>query len=340
MNIGISTVYWPWFTPEQQLEMALLADELGLHSVWVSEAWGQDAVSMLGLLAGRTEHVRLGTAIMQIPARKATAAAMAAASVDVLSGGRMMLGLGPSGPQVSEGWYGEPFAKPLARTRAYVETIRAALGGERMPVQLPDGVEGSGLGKELRLLARPAQARIPIYLGATAPKGLQQCGEIADGWIGVFVDPSQPGASIGPVLDAVQSAGRPREDFEVLALTPTAIAPTVEEALDVVRPWISFYLGAMGAKGKNFYVDLAARYGFADEAALVQDRYLDGDQAGAAAAVPRELLERVAIATTPDGLAGRLQEYADAGVDTMISIPSGDLLGTVRALAAVNAAAR
>jgi len=337
MNIGISTVYWPWFTAEQQLEMAVLADELGLHSVWVSEAWGQDAVSMLGLLAGRTEHVRLGTAIMQIPARKATAAAMAAASIDVLSGGRMMLGLGPSGPQVSEGWYGEPFAKPLARTRAYVETIRAALAGERLPVQLPEGVEGTGLGKELRLLARPQQERLPIYLGATAPKGLAQCGEIADGWIGVFVDPSAPEATITPLLAAVDEAGRAREDFELCALTPTVIAATEEEALDGVRPWIAFYLGAMGAKGKNFYVDLAGRYGFADEAVAVQDRYLEGDQAGAAALVPEELLRRVTIATTPDGLRARLDEYADSGIDTMISIPGGDRLGTVRALAAVAA---
>ncbi|WP_372791060.1 LLM class flavin-dependent oxidoreductase [Paraconexibacter sp.] len=336
MRIGISTAYWPWFTPEQQLQIAVLADELGLDSVWVSEAWGQDAVSMLGLLAGRTEHVKLGTAIMQIPARKATAAAMAAASVDVLSGGRMILGLGPSGPQVSEGWYGEPFAKPLARTRAYVDTIRRALAGEKLPVQLPEGVEGSGLGKELRLLGRPVQQHIPIFLGATAPKGLEQCGTIADGWIGVFMDPSRPEVAITPVTDAVAAAGRAREDFTVSLLTPTSVAATVEEAVENVKPWVTFYLGAMGAKDKNFYVELADRYGYGDAAREVQERYLAGDRVGAAAALPEDLVRSVTVATDEAGLPGRLAELAGAGVDLVIAIPCGDPLATVRALAAAN----
>jgi len=340
MRIGISTAYWPWFTFDQQLEMAVLADELGLDSVWCSEAWGQDAVSMLGLLAGRTEHVKLGTAIMQMPARKPTAAAMAAASVDVLSGGRMILGLGPSGPQVSEGWYGEPFAKPLARTRAYVETLRAALAGEKVPVQLPEGVAGTGLGKELRLLARPVQQRIPIYLGATAPKGLEQCGTIADGWIGVFMDPSRPEVAIDPVLDAVRAAGRPREDFTVSLLTPTSVAASEEEAIENVKPWLAFYLGAMGAKDKNFYVDLADRYGFGDAARDVQERYLAGDRVGSAGALPAELVQRVTVATDAAGLPARLAELAAASVDLLIAIPCGaDPLATVRALAAAQVAA-
>lgn len=333
MRIGVSTAYWPWITPDRQLEIGILADELGLDSVWCSEAWGQDAVSMLGLLAGRTEHVRLGTAIMQMPARKATAAAMAAASVDVLSGGRMMLGLGPSGPQVSEGWYGEPFAKPLARTREYVETIRQALAGEKLPVQLPEGVEGTGLGKSLRMLARPVQPRIPIYLGATAPKSLAQCGEIADGWIGAFVHPGKPEATIDLVVDAVAAAGRERSSFDVTSLTPTCVAATEQEALDAVRPWVSFYLGAMGAKGKNFYVELAGRYGWAEEAERVQDLYLEGDQLGAAKALSDDLLRACTVATDAAGLPARLAAFADAGVDTLIAIPCGDHLATVRALA-------
>lgn len=338
MRIGVSTAYWPWIAPERQLEIGVLADELGLDSVWCSESWGQDVVSMLGLLAGRTEHVRLGTAIMQMPARKPTAAAMAAASVDILSGGRMVLGLGPSGPQVSEGWYGEPFGKPLARTRAYVETIRDALAGERLPVQLPEGVEGTGLGKSLRLLARPVQPRIPIYLGATAPKSLQQCGEIADGWIGIFVHPGQPGTTIDLVVDSVAAAGRARSSFDITALTPTCVAKTEAVALDAVRPWVSFYLGGMGAKGKNFYVQLAGRYGWGAEAERVQDLYLAGDQAGAVKALPDDMVRACTVATTPDGLEARLAEYANAGVDTMISIPCGDELETVRALAAAREA--
>lgn len=334
MDIGIGTGYWPWFTAEQQIEMALLADDLGLHSVWASEAWGQDVVSFLGLLAGRTEHVRLGTAIMQIPARKPTSAAMAAASLDVLSGGRMMLGLGPSGPQVSEGWYGEPFARPLARTRAYVETVRAALSGEKLPVQVPEGVASSGLGKRMRLLARPVQPQIPIFLGATSEKGLAQCGEIADGWLGAFTDPAQPQETIARVLAAVDAAGRERASFTVSTLCPTCVAPSVEEALDGVRPWVVFYLGAMGAKDKNFYVELADRYGYGDAARDVQERYLSGDQAGAAKALPDELLSAVTIATDADGLPGRLADYAGAGIDLLIAIPGGDPLATVRALAA------
>lgn len=339
MQIGVSTAYWPWIAPERQLEIGVLADEVGLDSVWCSEAWGQDCVSMLGLLAGRTEHVRLGTAIMQMPARKATAAAMAACSVDVLSGGRMMLGLGPSGPQVSEGWYGEPFAKPLKRTREYVETIRAALSGEKLPVQLPEGEEGTGLGKSLRMLARPVQERIPIYLGATAPKSIEQCGRIADGWIGAFVNPDRPDVTVDPLLSAIDEAGRDRAAFDVTSLTPTAVAATEEEALNAVRPWISFYLGAMGAKGKNFYVELADRYGWGAEAEKVQDLFLGGDQRGAAEALPEDMLRAVTVATTPEGLPARLAEFGAVGIDTLICIPCGDELGTVRALGTARAAA-
>ncbi len=334
MKIGVSVGYWPWFTFEEQLSIVRLADEIGLDSVWVSEAWGQDVVSMLGLFAGMTERVGLGTAIMQIPARQASAAAMAAATIDVISGGRLRLGLGPSGPQVSEGWYGVPFSKPLARTRTYVETIRAALAGETLPVQVPEG-EGTGLGKPLRLLARPVRSRIPIYLGATAPKGLTQCGEIADGWIGVFIDPSKPDETVGAVLSAVEGAGRPRDEFDVSVLIPTAVADTEERAIEAVRPWVAFYLGAMGAKGKNFYVDMARRYGFGDEAERVQDLYLDGDTVASAKALSPELLARVTVAATPDTIDRRLAEYRDAGVDTLIAIPCGDIRQTVDTLGAV-----
>lgn len=330
MRIGVGLGYWPWLTPQQQLEVGVLADELGLDSVWASEAWGQDVVSTLGVLAARTEHVRLGTAIMQLPARKATAAAMAAASLDVWSEGRVVIGLGPSGPQVADGWYGEPFAKPLKRTREYVTTMRAALAGEKLPVQLAE--EGTGLGKELRMLARPVQPRIPIYLGATSPKGMEQCGEIADGWIGAFVDAARPEITVDHVVGAVAAAGRDRAAFDVCALTPTCVAATEEQALDAVRPWVSFYLGAMGAKGKNFYVDLAHRYGYGAEAEDVQDKYLDGDRHGAAAALPAELLRAVTVATTPEGLPERLAAYRGT-IDTLIAIPCGDLLETVRALA-------
>src|SRR5919112_832123 len=178
MRIGLFLAYWPWFSPSEQVELAVLADELGLDSVWISEAWGQDAVSVLGLIAGHTDRVSLGSGLMQIPARQPAAAAMAAASLDVISEGRFRLGLGVSGPQVSEGWYGVPFGKPLARTREYVEIIRAALAGNKLEFegehwQLPVRDGGTGLGKPLRLLARPVSERIPIYLGAIGPKSVE-----------------------------------------------------------------------------------------------------------------------------------------------------------------------
>src|SRR5215212_5823978 len=208
---GIFVGYWPWFSPEEQVSLAVLADELGLDSVWVAEAWGQDAVSVLAFLAARTERIALGSALFQIPARQPTATAMAAVSLDVLSGGRFRLGLGVSGPQVSEGWYGVPFARPVSRTREYVEIVRRALAREA-PLEF-SGREytlpmegGTGLGKPLKLLAKPVQKPIPIYLGAVGPKAVEQVGEIADGWLPFSID-----AGMFEALDrGLARAGRSR----------------------------------------------------------------------------------------------------------------------------------
>src|SRR3712207_343832 len=199
MRVGLFLAYWPWFSPEEQLSLSIMADELGLDSVWISEAWGQDAVSVLGLLAGRTERVALGSAVMQIPARKPTATAMAAATLDVPSNGRFRLGLGLGGPQVSEGWYGEPFVKNLSRVREYVKVVRAVLAGEKVALALPADEPGMGLGKPLRLLAKPVQVPIPVYLGAVGPKSIEQTGEIADGWLPAFLDPEHPDVLLDPL---------------------------------------------------------------------------------------------------------------------------------------------
>jgi F420-dependent oxidoreductase-like protein len=222
MRIGLFLAYWPWFSPEEQLELATLADELGLDSVWISEAWGQDAVSVLGLLAGRTERVGLGSGVMQIPARQPTAAAMAAVTLDVLSGGRFRLGLGVSGPQVSEGWYGVPFRHPVRRTREYVEIVRRVVDREgplrfegrewRLPLAPDDG--GAGLGKPLKLLASPVQERIPIYLGAIGPRSVEQVGEIADGWLPFLLNPREPEVLFDPLRTGARRAGRSLEDIE------------------------------------------------------------------------------------------------------------------------------
>lgn len=295
-KLGISLAYWPWFTYDEQVELAVLADDLGLDSVWASEAWGQDTVSMLGALTVLTENVRLGTAIMQLPARPATTAAMAIASLDVMSGGRLCVGIGPSGPQVSEGWYGAPFGKPLKRTREYLALMRDVIAGETIPEQVDPDAEGvTGLGKALRLLVRPERPKVPFYLGATAPKAIEQCARIGDGWIGFLVDPEHPGPLLDPLQAALREAGRTNDDFETCCLIPTCVADTVEEAREAVRPWVAFYLGAMGAKGKNFYVELAAAYGYGDAATAIQDRYLAGDRAGAEAAVPTDLVDAVTL---------------------------------------------
>ncbi|HVL95707.1 MAG TPA: LLM class F420-dependent oxidoreductase [Solirubrobacteraceae bacterium] len=346
MRAGIFVAYWPWFTPDEQVELAVLADELGLDSVWVAEAWGQDAVSLLGFLAARTERVALGSGLFQIPARQPAATAMAAASLDVLSGGRFRLGLGVSGPQVSEGWYGVPFARPVSRTREYVEVVRRALAREaplefagreyRLPLE-----GGTGLGKPLKLLARPVQERIPIYLGAVGPKAVQQVGEIADGWLPFMVDPAQFDVLLEPLQRGLERAGRTLDDLDIAAAVPVGLAADVREARDAVRPWLAFYVGAMGARDKNFYVELAERAGHGGAARAVQERWLAGDRLGAAGALSDELIDAMALATTPAGLDDRLAAYEAAGVDTLVAVPCGpDRTGIVRALAAATAGAR
>ena len=334
MRAGIFLAYWPWFSPQEQVELSVLADELGLDSVWISEAWGQDAVSVLGLLAGKTERIALGSGLMQIPARKPTATAMAAASLDVLSGGRFRLGLGLSGPQVSEGWYGEPFVRGLGRTREYVDVVRRVLAREKVQIPLPEGEPGLGLGKPLRLLAHPVQERIPVYLGAIGPKAIRQTGEIADGWLPFLLDPAHSELMLGELRAGMHKAGRPPEAIDVAAVVPFAVHDDIAAARDHVRPWLAFYLGAMGAKEKNFYVEMAELQGHGAAAREVQERWLNRDQAGAAAAVTDELVDAGALATTPAGLDDRLAAYAGIGVTTFVAVPCGDRPAAIRALAA------
>jgi F420-dependent oxidoreductase-like protein len=338
MRAGAFLAYWPWFTPAEQVELAVLADQLGLDSAWVAEAWGQDAVSVLGLLAGKTDRIALGSGLMQIPARKPTATAMAAASLDVLSEGRFRLGLGLSGPQVSEGWYGVPFVNNLRRTREYVDTVRRVLARERVSLPLEGGDPShppTGLGKPLKLLTRPVQDRLPIYLGAIGPKAVRQAGAIADGWLPFMLDPREPDTLLGLLREGAEAAGRALEEIDVAPVVPLAIDEDVRAARDAVRPWLAFYLGSMGAKDKNFYVELAERQGHGAAARDVQERALAGDRMGAVAAVTDGLVDAGAIATTPAGLDERLATYERAGVTTLVAVPCGeDKPGVLRALAA------
>jgi F420-dependent oxidoreductase-like protein len=337
VRAGVFVAYWPWFSFEEQVSLAVAADRGGLDSVWVAEAWGQDAVSLCGYLAARTERIALGTALMQIPARPPAATAMAAATIDVMSGGRFRLGLGVSGPQVSEGWYGTPFKRPVSRTREYVEIVRQALAGDKLEYhgreyELP--LPG-GLGKPLRLLAKPVQERIPIYLGAIGPKAVAQVGEIADGWLPFLVDPEDPDTLFAPLREGLDKAGRSIGELDVAAAVPVGLSEDIGEARAAVKPLMAFYLGAMGAKEKNFYVELAERAGFGDQARAVQEKWLARDHAGALDAVPDELVDRMSICTTPAGLDDRMAAYERAGVDTLVCIPCGpDRPAIVDALAA------
>jgi F420-dependent oxidoreductase-like protein len=329
VRIGLFLAYWPWFSPEEQVELARQADREGLDSVWVSEAWGQDVVSVLGHLSAVTERVALGSGLLQIPARTPAMTAMTAATLDVLSGGRFRLGLGVSGPQVSEGWHGVRFARPLARTREYVEIVRAALAregpleyrGEHF--QLP--LEGSELGKPLKLLAKPVQDRIPIYLGAIGPKAIEQAARIADGWLPFMFSPERADELLEPFRGT---------EVDISPVVMVCVDEDRERARDLARPWLALYMGAMGAKQKNFYVETADRFGHGESARRVQELFQAGDREGAAAALSDELIEGSAICCAPGELDERLAEYERAGATTLLAMPFGDRPRIVEALAA------
>ncbi|MCU0295468.1 MAG: LLM class flavin-dependent oxidoreductase [Candidatus Nanopelagicales bacterium] len=338
MDLAVYLAYAPWVRLDEQLQLAKLADELGFHSAWVAETWGQDATAILGALAVSTEHIRLGAAIMQIPARQPTTAASAISTVDQLSGGRAILGLGLSGPQVSEGWYGVPFLSALGRTREYIDIVRKALAHEPVEYggkhwQLPVRDAGLGLGKPLKMIGRPVQDTIPVYLGVMGEKTVRQAGQIADGWLPAFYSPAHAQDLNRPLLEGIASAGRSREDVKISPTVPVALAETREAARDLLRPILTWYFGAMGAKDKNFYIELATRYGFGDVATQCQLAFLAGDRMGAAAALTPEVIDMAAIAATPSTLETQLGAYADAGVDTLIALPFGDRPSLLKALA-------
>ena len=322
MRTGLFLAYWPWFSFDEQVDLARLGDELGMDSVWISEAWGQDAASVLGHLSAVTQRIGLGSGLFQIPGRTPAMTAMTAATLDVMSGGRFRLGLGVSGPQVSEGWHGVEFSRPVARTREYVEIVRAALERERpleyegREFRLPvDG--GMGLGKPLKLLAKPVQEPIPIYLGAVGPRAVEQTAQIADGWLPFGFDPARADELLAPI----RSSGR---DIDVAPVVMVCVDDDPARARDLARPWLTIYMGGMGARGKNFYVEAAERAGFGESAREVQRLFMEGDRAGAAAALSDELIESNAICTDMAGLPDRIAEFERAGVDTLLAMPFGD----------------
>ena len=348
MRLGVNLGYWGHGTTgDDMVAIARVADRLGYDSAWVAEAYGSDSPSMLAWIGALTERIALGSAVMQIPARTPAMTAMTAATIDTMSGGRFRLGLGVSGPQVSEGWHGVRFTSPLGRTREYVEVVRAVLRrdvveheGRHYPLPLPDGP-----GKALKLGTRPLRPDVPVYLAAVGPRNLQLTGEIADGWLAIFFSPEHAREHVTTIAAARRAAGRgspddPMAGFDVVATTPVVLVDDVEAAAEYVRPYCALYIGGMGSREQNFYNQLACRMGFEDAAARIQDLYLDGRHREAAAAVPLEFVDETALLGSPDRVARRMQRYADAGVTTLAVATSGGMsreqaLATLEVMASI-----
>ena len=298
--------------------MAQEADRLGFHSVWTSEAWGADAVTMASWIAATTEQIGIGTAIMQMPARTPAMTAMTVATLDQLSGGRVLLGLGTSGPQVVEGWHGVAWGKPLGRTREYVEIVRAALRRETVEhhgahYDIPySGEDATGLGKPLKLILKPLRRDVPIYLAAIGPKNVALAAEIADGWLPIFFSPYRFREIHGPSLE-----GAP-DDFQVAPMCPVLVGDDVQQCRDMLKPMLALYIGGMGAKGKNFYNSLTQRYGFEEAAAKIQELYLSGMKGEAAMTVPDELVDEIALVGPKERIAERLEAWREAGISTLV----------------------
>ncbi|MEV7972932.1 LLM class F420-dependent oxidoreductase [Cellulomonas sp. NPDC089187] len=328
MRIGWHTGYWTAGPPAGAAAAVQDCDRLGVDSVWTAEAYGSDAFTPLAWWGASTRRVRLGTAVAQIAARTPTATAMAALTMDHLSDGRFILGLGVSGPQVVEGWYGAPYPRPLARTREFVAIVRDVLRRE-VPVRaegdfyrlpLPEG-EGMGLGKPLRSTVHPLRTDLPIHLAAEGPKNIALAAEIADGWLPLFYAPR-----LDDEFRALLSEGFARrgsgigdpETFEVSATVPVALGPDVESAADRIRPFVALYAGGMGAKGANFHANALARLGYAEACTEIQAHWAAGDRARAAAAVPTELVRDVALVGTPADLAEQAAAWQSTAVTTMV----------------------
>jgi F420-dependent oxidoreductase-like protein len=319
MKLGLNLGYWGAGNDEDNLLLAQEADRLGYSSVWAAEAYGSDAATVLAWVAAQTERIDVGSAIFQIPARSPAMTAMTAATLDTLSGGRFRLGLGVSGPQVSEGWHGVRFDKPLGRTREYVEIVRMALArktvrfeGEHWTLPLPDGP-----GKALRLTVHPVRDRLPIYLAAVGPKNLELAGEVADGLLAIFFAPEHGEDSLVHVRSGRTTAGLTMEGFDVVPTVPVVIGDDLVACAEPIRGYAALYIGGMGSRQQNFYNALAVRMGHGAAAEEIQDLFLGKDYARAAAAVPQELIDQTSLIGPVDRVSDRLVAYSEAGVTTL-----------------------
>jgi F420-dependent oxidoreductase-like protein len=345
MRLAVNLGYWGAGNDHENLALAQEADRLGFDSVWAAEAYGSDAATVLSWVAAQTSSIDIGSAVFQIPARTPVMTAMTAATLDTLSGGRFRLGLGVSGPQVSEGWHGVRFDKPLARTREYVEIVRMALAretvrheGEFWTLPLPDGP-----GKALRLTVHPARENIPLYLAAIGPKNLELTGEIADGWLAIFYAPEHAAELMGHIEKGRTRAGKTFEGFDVVPTVPVIIGAGTAEGLEAcaapLRHYAALYIGGMGSREQNFYHRLAVSMGYEDAAARVQDLYLARQHRDAAEAVPFEFIDRTSLIGPPERIRDRLHAYAEAGVTTLSLASYGGMveerIGALRTMSEV-----
>jgi F420-dependent oxidoreductase-like protein len=328
VKLGLQVGYT---NPHESVALGLEAERLGFDVVWTSEAWGADAVTVASYIASRTERIDVGTAIMQIPARTPAATAMTVASLDHLSGGRFRLGLGTSGPQVVEGWHGEPWGKPLTKTREYISIVQTALSRKTVEFHgvhydIPYTGEGAtGLGKPLKLLLRPLRADVPIYLAANSPKTVALAGEVANGLLPIFVSPGYVREYFGSAM---------RDGFDLSPCVSVVVGDDVQACRDSLKPYLALYVGGMGARGKNFYNDIVRRYGYDEAATKIQDAYLDGRKAEAASLVPDELVDEVALVGPKERIAERLDAWREAGVTSLVA--SGAGVPELRTLAELN----
>ncbi|MGH9270455.1 MAG: LLM class F420-dependent oxidoreductase [Ilumatobacteraceae bacterium] len=343
MKLGYGTGYWSAGPPAGALEGVKEAERLGFDSVWTAKAYGSDALTPLAWWGAHTERVRLGTGIIQLSARTPAATAMAAITLDHLSGGRVILGLGASGPQVVEGWYGEPYPRPLARTREYVDIIRRIVArdepvehhGEFYDLPLRDG--GAGLGKPLKSTVHPLRREIPIFLAAEGPKNVALSAEVCDGWLPLFFAPKEDGFyrdCLAKGFAAAGDDGSKAARFEVVSNLLLIPGDDVDRCADLIRPMLALYAGGMGARGANFHFEVFARMGYEDVATKVQDLYLQGKKDEAAAAIPLAMVEDVALVGPPDKIRAELPKWRDTCITTfLVSGPPSTLSGYAEMLA-------
>jgi F420-dependent oxidoreductase-like protein len=346
LKLGLNLGYWG-IGPQgdEAVELVRSAEAVGFDSVWAAESYGSDVVSVLAWLAPQTETIKLGAAIMQVPARPPAAAAMAGATIDALSGGRFIFGFGPSGPQVSEGWYGIPYEKPWGRTREYIEIVREIVAREgkleykgqhyELPIE-----GGTRQGKPLKLNFHPIRNEIPIFVGAIGRKSVEMAAETCNGWIPIFFSADAFEETWGEHLEAgFAKGGRSREDFEVSPSVQVAIDGDIESARSIVRAGLLLYLGGMGSRKANFYVDLTHRFGFGEVADEVQSLYLDGKRDEAYNAIPDKLVDTTSLVGSEEEVSERIDKLAAAGVDRLICSPvhmdPAQRLHTIERLAAL-----